>query len=113
MNLERAISSVVELIVRCLDPDLIYLFGSAARNRAWPDSDIDLLVVARFHEPQARRGVEVRGLIRAGAIPVDLHLRTPSEFARDCEQRHSLAHTAACYGRLLYDREAGADSRAG
>ena len=40
-NLDKIIKRVVEVA----NPEKVILFGSAARNEAGPDSDIDLLVV--------------------------------------------------------------------
>ncbi len=104
MRTERTVLSVVELVVRCLDAEAVYLFGSAARARARPDSDLDLLVVGHFCEPRHRRGIELRGLLAAGVVPVDLHLRTPGEFSRECREPHSLANTVLHYGQLVYQR---------
>lgn len=42
-----ALEAVVERLVRALDPAAIWLFGSRARGTARPDSDFDLLVVAK------------------------------------------------------------------
>jgi hypothetical protein len=50
--------------------------------------------------------MELRGLISARVVPVDLHFRTPEEFELECRQRYSLADTVARHGRLVYEREA-------
>ncbi len=42
-----ALEAVVERLVRALDPAAIWLFGSRARGEARPESDFDLLVVAK------------------------------------------------------------------
>ena len=104
MRTERAARSIIDLVVQCLDPYAVYLFGSVAQGRTRPDSDVDLLVVARFEEPRQRRGVELRGLLAAGVMPVDLHLRTPEEFNLECRERHSLVDTVVRHGKLVYQR---------
>ena len=43
----EALRAVLTRIVGAVDPDAIWLFGSRARGDARPDSDFDLLVVAR------------------------------------------------------------------
>ena len=78
MRIERAARSIIDLVVQCIDPEVIYMFGSAAQGRARPDSDVDLLIVARFQEPRQRRGLELRGLLAAGAAEV-LWLRVMRE----------------------------------
>ena len=102
---DRAIRSVVDLIVRCLDPQAVYLFGSTAQGRTRSDSDIDLMVLAPFHESPHRRGMELRGLVGDGVVPVDLHLLTPEEFKLESRQQHSLASTVLKYGKEVYRRE--------
>jgi len=42
-----ALQAVVSRLVGALDPHAIWLFGSRARGNARPDSDFDLLVVAK------------------------------------------------------------------
>ena len=42
---DAALRALVDRLVRGLDPQAVYLFGSRAEDRARPDSDFDLLVV--------------------------------------------------------------------
>jgi uncharacterized protein len=44
---DKALEGLVEHTVRVLDPKAIWLFGSRARGTHRPDSDFDLLVVAK------------------------------------------------------------------
>ena len=44
---KEALDSLVARLVAALDPQMIWLFGSRARGNARPDSDFDLLVVAK------------------------------------------------------------------
>jgi uncharacterized protein len=44
---EAALAGVVARLVEALDPQAIWLFGSRARGEHRPDSDFDLLVVAK------------------------------------------------------------------
>jgi hypothetical protein len=43
----EALAELVRRLVDALDPQMIWLFGSRARGTARPDSDFDLLVVAK------------------------------------------------------------------
>ncbi|MHC4521608.1 MAG: nucleotidyltransferase domain-containing protein, partial [Planctomycetota bacterium] len=49
------LDEIVQRVVRVVQPRRILLFGSAARGRLGPDSDLDLLVIVR--EPVHRRAV--------------------------------------------------------
>jgi uncharacterized protein len=44
---QEALDAVVARLVEALDPQAIWLFGSRARGDHRPDSDFDLLVVAK------------------------------------------------------------------
>jgi uncharacterized protein len=46
-NEEEALKGLVERLVSALDPQAIWLFGSRARGDHRPDSDFDLMVVAK------------------------------------------------------------------
>jgi uncharacterized protein len=46
-NEQAALNAVVSRLVAVLDPQAIWLFGSRARGDHRPDSDFDLLVVAK------------------------------------------------------------------
>jgi hypothetical protein len=50
---QEALDALVERLVAALDPQAIWLFGSRARRDHRPDSDFDLLVVAK---PEGRFG---------------------------------------------------------
>lgn len=80
------------------------LFGSAAQGRARADSDIDLLVVGHFREPKPLRALELKGLLRSLAIPVDLHLLTSEELEAESRKRFSLMDTAVRHGIPLHKR---------
>lgn len=109
MNTDRALDSIAQLIVRCVDPDEIVLFGSAAGGRARPHSDIDLLVLGPFREPPVRRGLELRGLLERFAPPVDLHLLTPDEFETQARREFAFADMIKRHGVTLYRRPGHAD----
>lgn len=104
MNTDRVIRSIAKLIIRCVDPDLILLFGSVAQGRDRTDSNIDLLVVGNFREPKPLRALELKGLLSSLAVSVDLHLRTLEELEAEKHQPFSLIDTTIRYGIVLYER---------
>lgn len=44
---EATLNEIIRRLVAALDPQMIWLFGSRGRGDARPDSDFDLLVVAK------------------------------------------------------------------
>ena len=62
---DEVLADMVQAIVREVDPERVYLFGSRARGEARQDSDVDLLIVvsepfcpehSRFQEINRVRG---------------------------------------------------------
>ncbi len=58
---EEALDAIVARLVEALDPQAIWLFGSRARGDHRPDSDFDLLVVAK---PGQTWGEDYRAVLR-------------------------------------------------
>ena len=107
---ERPVSellrSMVEIIVREANPEVIILFGSRARSNAHADSDIDLLVIEREPFSSTRSRIkEAARLYRAlGDLPAskDLLLYSRDEVtSRQSTSNHVVAR-ACREGRLLY-----------
>ena len=104
MTREQTIAEITGRLVDYFHPERIYLFGSAARGDAGPDSDLDFCVVLPddapkdFYKPAARRAL--RGVWTA----VDLVRWPASDFdARAAHVLASLPATILREGRLLYD----------
>lgn len=108
MVTEEIIAGMVETIVREVQPEKVYLFGSQARMEGRADSDLDLLVVERepFDSKRSRLG-EINRLHEALSpfrFPKDILLYSLDEFEK---WRGSLNHVVGrCVreGRLLYGR---------
>jgi predicted nucleotidyltransferase len=73
---EEVLSDMVQAIVREVDPERIYLFGSRARGDARADSDMDLLIVESGpFSPDHSRWHEIKRVRRALSpfrIPKDI-----------------------------------------
>jgi predicted nucleotidyltransferase len=92
----------LERLVRDLRPDRVILFGSRARGTHRPDSDYDLLIVARRFRgvPWVERASLA---IRLWDLPVDLEpiCLTPEEF-RKRSKEISIVGLAAREGILVF-----------
>ena len=105
---DKVLADMVLAIVREVDPEQIYLFGSHARGDARKDSDVDLLIVvrepfgpehSRFHEIN-----RIHRVLSSCRIPRDILVYSSDEFVK---WRHSLNHVVSrCVreGKLLYPR---------
>lgn len=82
----------------------VILFGSAARHRASPGSDLDLAVVMPGVDdvPVASRALEVLAVARP-SVPVDLLVYSPAEWQR--VQGRGFVRREICErGVTLYER---------
>jgi uncharacterized protein len=97
------LSTIVDRLVDLYHPERIYLFGSAARGDAGPDSDYDLMIIVPDSTPRDRRdpGPAYRALWRLGAA-IDPVVWTRSQFESRLHLRASLPATIQREGKLLY-----------
>jgi len=94
---------VVERLVRAYRPERVYLFGSAARGDAGPDSDYDVVVVVADNSPSSQldEGTAYEALVGTGAA-VDVLVYKASDFYGRLPLRASLPATVVREGKLLY-----------
>jgi predicted nucleotidyltransferase len=104
----EVLDRMVEAIVREVDPEEIWLFGSRARGEAAPDSDVDLLIVEREpFGPKRSRWKELTRLYDLAA-----RFRVPTDFlvyaADEVEDWHQAINHVVAWalreGKLLYAR---------
>jgi len=104
----EVLDRMVEAIVREVDPEEIWLFGSRARGEAREYSDVDLLVIER--EPFTKGGRRWRHLSRLydlaaeRRLPVDILLYSQDEVSLWREHAGHILGTALQYGRRIYER---------
>ena len=104
-SLDTDIQVIVDQIVALTDPDLIYLFGSRARDDFDPDSDLDLFIVVP--DPvgnRRRRENELRRLFPGSSLAVDPWIMGRLEFEETRNIVGGLAYPATHEGRLVYAR---------
>ncbi len=105
--LSRSIEEAVQRLVEFYQPVRIYLFGSAARGEAGPDSDLDFLVVVSDDLPDSvRHSGEIYQRLWDVHMPVDVVPWRQSDFqGRQCVKA-SLPAAVVREGKLVYDAEA-------
>ncbi|MCK4593418.1 nucleotidyltransferase domain-containing protein, partial [bacterium] len=80
---ETLLAALPRLVAR--GPELVVLFGSVARKRAFEDSDIDLLVVMEIEGNPPERASKVWKILDINEV-VNAFVLTPEEFDRAREQ---------------------------
>ena len=94
----KQIEAYCQVLAREFHPQRIILFGSYATGSATPDSDVDLLVVMRFHGNTTDQVVAIRGRAEA-PFPMDLLVWKPSRMRR----RDSFTQAVLNEGKLMYE----------
>jgi len=100
---DPTLAEIVDSLVKVYGPQAVYLFGSAARGEAGPDSDYDLLLVVADSAPadlrRARAGYQALWELGTGA---DIAICTRTEFESRLHLKASLPATVQREGKLLY-----------
>lgn len=97
--------AISKRLMRGLDAEQVYLYGSYARGNAGPDSDLDFLVVVPgSKKTRYRRAVDALGLVSDVRFPADIIVLTRKEWERDLTVVCSLASTVRREGILLDGR---------
>jgi predicted nucleotidyltransferase len=100
---ETLLDEVVNRLVRGINPEQIWLFGSHAYGTPDKGSDLDLLVIVPSSElPNYRRDTQAYRLLLGLTVPVDVIVMTRSEVERARRVRTSLVSTVFEKGKLLY-----------
>jgi HEPN domain-containing protein/predicted nucleotidyltransferase len=101
------LQQIVARVVHACSPELVILFGSAARGEMHGDSDVDLLVVRAGDERPFRVAQAIYGELK-GEVPVDVLVMTPEELERCGRTPGYVCYDALREGRVLYTRPAPA-----
>jgi len=97
------LAEVVRRLVATFRPERIYLFGSASRGDAGPDSDYDLMVIVSDDAPPAlRRSGRAYEALWGLQVAADVLVWTRSEFDGRTHLRASLPTTILREGRLIH-----------
>ena len=96
---EKTIAKAADLLLRAAPESRVILFGSHARGRAGPDSDLDFLVI----EPQVKdrfgEMVRLREVLRPLLIPVDVLVASAEKFEYWRDTPNTVFYRAAKEGR--------------
>lgn len=97
------IAEAVRRIVEAAAPVRIILFGSAARDEAGRDSDVDLIVVERDVSDRYAETVRLHRALRGLILPVDILVIADRDFEEWAATPGSVYRTASMEGKVLYE----------
>ncbi len=97
-----ALDTLVRRIVEVAQPELIVLFGSAARGEMGPDSDLDVLVVKSGVEHRRRLAQDIYMNLSGVGMGVDIIVLTPEDIEAQRDSVGSIIGPALAEGRVIY-----------
>jgi uncharacterized protein len=101
-SLQSEIESITAQLVEKYKPEKIILFGSAAREDATPDSDMDFLIIKNDTPHKGRdRMIEVSRLIDRN-LPADFLVYRPDEFEKRLAMGDPFLEMVVAEGKVLY-----------
>jgi len=98
----KAIESLVQSIIEAVHPLKIILFGSYARGKTNPDSDIDLLVVMPEGVHCRRTAQLLYRQIKGLGVPFDILVATPSDLEKHKDNIGLIYRAVLQEGREIY-----------
>jgi predicted nucleotidyltransferase len=100
---DPVLAEIVFRLVGAYHPERIYLFGSAARGEAGPDSDYDIMVVVPDQSEPERRDCDLAyRVLRGLRVAKDVLVWPRSEFEKRLHLKASFPSTILREGKLLY-----------
>ena len=105
-EVQQAIQTIVDRIVKEYTPEEIILFGSYAYGQPNQDSDLDFFIVKDTEKPPLRRRIELRRLLRDDhrRLPLELIVLTPEELDKRLRLRDQFIQEIIDRGKVLYER---------
>ena len=92
--------------LKSLNPERIILFGSFARGKENPYSDIDVFIIKRTKKKPADRIAEVLRLVWGHVPNIEPQVFTPKEFSQAIvENRFFITQEVLKYGKTLYEKK--------
>lgn len=99
---EATLDELVRRIVRAVQPRRIILFGSAARGRMGPNSDVDLLVVMPDGTHRRRTAQTIYRQLPALGVAKDIIVVTESDIREYGNEPSLVLYPALREGKELY-----------
>jgi uncharacterized protein len=100
------IRAVARQIAEQYKPQKIILFGSYARGKPRPESDLDLLVIMDTPLKEWEQSLQIRRSLGV-MFGMDLIVRTPKKLAQRLKMGDSFIQDVLKEGKVLYESRSG------
>lgn len=104
---EKELSRLINIIVKKVFPEKIFLFGSQAKDTANEKSDYDIFVLVKNGQNTRKLEKELYYLMAKEGIgiPVDLIVETEDKFERLKNNQYLIYNQVDKYGRTIYEKQ--------
>ena len=99
----NVIQTIVDLIVKAVDPEKIILFGSRSYGNKRPESDFDILVLKKGQYHRRALAQKIYRELVDLPVSVDVIVETP-EKAERYRKMPGFIYAEAMKGRTVYER---------
>jgi predicted nucleotidyltransferase len=99
---QTVIRRLARQIAKQFKPQKIILFGSYARGKPRPESDVDLLVVMDTKLKESQQSLEIRRSLGV-SFGMDLIVRSPKRLAQRLKMGDSFLEDVVKEGKVLYE----------
>ena len=98
----KVLDKIVRRIVKVAKPEKIIMFGSAARGKMGPNSDVDLLVIKKGKYHKGRLSERIYMNMHGVGQAVDVIVVTPEDVERYKESFALVIYPALKEGSIVY-----------
>lgn len=102
--MNTALTNIVDILVREVEPDRVILFGSRAKGRHEERSDYDICVLKSGVAHRRALAKQIYRLLYDIDAPVDVIVETPERFAQLQDNRFLIYKEIARHGQVIYER---------
>lgn len=99
---QKEVKRLAGKIINGYRPEKIFIFGSFAKGKIKPDSDVDFFIIKKTIKPRLARQREVSRLLLDRLIPLDVLVFTPREAAERKALGDNFIIDILKTGKLIY-----------
>jgi predicted nucleotidyltransferase len=107
-ELPPLVQRTLQRLIRSLAPERIVLFGSYAKGKVRPGSDVDLLVIADLPGNPALHARRARQLTADCFPPLDVVFATPQDVTTAASAKSPFLLSVLGSGKVIYERTSDA-----
>lgn len=101
---DPALSRIIGIIIKTIDPDSIILFGSRATGNFRAESDYDICILKTGITERRKTAKLLYRVLYGVGSSVDILVETPAEFETNKMNPHLIYRDIAQFGKIVYEK---------